>query len=156
MRTLVIALLLLAFAASCSPKPSAPDTSPAGVEALNKALDAATRKMDNAAILALWEEDGISLLPLMQPIKGKPAISKYLQEGMAQLPGATMKTFDMQCHDITVSGDWASEWCTAHQTVDIPGKPSYDGWGKMLFVLHRGSDGQFRVKQEMWQQAVAP
>jgi ketosteroid isomerase-like protein len=124
------------------------------VETFNKALDSATRKMDNTAILALWEEDGVSLLPMMQPISGKPAIGKYLNDVMAMLPGATMKTFEMQCHEITVSGDWASEWCGAHQIVDIPGKPSFDGWGKMLFVLHRGPDGQFRVKQEMWQQAL--
>lgn len=35
--------------------------SDAGIEAFNRALIDATTRMDNAAALALWEEDGISL-----------------------------------------------------------------------------------------------
>ena len=34
-----------------------------GVEAFNRAFDAATRQMDTAATLALWQDDGVSLLP---------------------------------------------------------------------------------------------
>ena len=36
------------------------------------------------------------------------------------------------------------------------GKPPFDGWGKMLLVLHKGADGKWRVKQEMWNQGLAP
>jgi uncharacterized protein (TIGR02246 family) len=130
---------------------------PTGIDAFNKSLDAATRSMDNAAVLALWEEDGVSLLPSTPPIVGKKAIGKFLDDVMATIPGGRMKTFAMQCHDIQVSADWGSEWCMEHQIVAFPGgKPPFDGWGKMLLVLHRGADGRWRVKEEMWNPAVAP
>jgi ketosteroid isomerase-like protein len=132
-------------------------TPQSGIEAFNKALDSATRSMSNAAIMTLWEDDGVSLLPSTPPIAGKAAIGKFLDSVVAMYPGGQMKKFEMQCHDIQVSGDWGSEWCTEHQIVQFPGgKPPFEGWGKMLFVLHRGADGKWRVKQEMWNQAVTP
>ena len=144
---ITILLLLISAAANATPQ--------SGIEAFNKALDSATRSMNNAAVLALWEDDGVSLLPSTPPIVGKKAIGKFLDDVMAAYPGGKMKTFEMQCHDIQVSGDWGSEWCSAHQIVQFPGfKPPVDSWGKMLFVLHRGADGKWRVKHEMWNQAV--
>jgi ketosteroid isomerase-like protein len=132
-------------------------TPQSGIEAFNKALDSATRSMNNAAVLALWEDDGVSLLPSTPPIVGKKAIGKLLDDVVAAYPGGKMKKFEMQCHDIQISGDWASEWCSEHQIVQYPGgKPPFDSWGKMLLVLHRGADGTWRVKEEMWNQGVAP
>lgn len=128
-----------------------------GIDAFNQALDSATKHMDNAASMALWEEDGVSLLPSTPPIVGKKAIAKFFDDVTAQLTGAHMETFELQCHDIELAGDWASEWCTEHQIVNLSGgKPPFEGWGKMLLVLHRGSDGQWRLKREMWNQAQAP
>jgi len=130
---------------------------PQSVEAFNKAMDSATRSMNNAAILALWEDDGVSLLPSTAPIVGKKAIGKMLDDVVAMYPGGKMKKFEMQCHDITISGDLASEWCSQHSVVQYPGgKPPFDSWGKLLLVLHRGADGNWRVKQEMWNQGLAP
>ena len=129
----------------------------AGVEAFNLAFAAATRQMDNAAVLALWEDDGTSLLPSTPPIRGKKAIAAFLEKVVADLPGARMETFESDCFDIEVSGAWASEWCTEHQVVKFPGgRPPFEGFGKMALVLHRGTDGKWRLKQEMWNQALAP
>ena len=122
-----------------------------GIDAFNRALDDATRRMDNAAVLALWEEDGISLLPSMAPIAGKKAIAQFLDKVVAEHPGARMETFENRCHDREVSGSWASEWGEEHQVVAFPDGKKFDGRGKMLFVLHRGDDGRWRIKREMWQ-----
>ena len=153
MRSLGKALLFLLLV----PVATYAATPPSGIETFNKALDAATRSMSNTAVLALWEDDGISLLPSTPPIAGKVAIAKFLDSVIAAYPGGHMKKFEMQCHDIQVAGDWGSEWCTEHQVVQYPGgKPPFEGWGKMLLVLHRSADGKWRVKQEMWNQAVTP
>jgi uncharacterized protein (TIGR02246 family) len=152
MRDLCCALFLLLVAA-----PGIPQGQRAGIEAFNRALDEATRHMDNAAILALWEEDGTSLLPSTKPMVGKKAIAAFLEQVMAQLQGAHMEKFESSCFDIQVSGDWASEWCVEHQIVQLPtGKPPLEGWGKMLLVLHRGAGGKWRLKEEMWNQGLAP
>lgn len=80
----------------------------------------------------------------------------FLDAVTAQLSGARMVKFDMQCAGIEISGDWASEWCQEHQLVLVAqDKPPFDGRGVMLLVLHRGADGQWRLKREMWNPAAA-
>ena len=128
---------------------------PPEIDAFNRALATATRSMDNSALLALWDEDGVSLLPSVKPIVGKAAIARFLDDVMASLAGAHMTKFESACYNVQVHGDWASEWCTEHQIVDLgAGKAPFDGYGKMLFVLHRSS-GAWRIHEEMWNQAIA-
>lgn len=127
----------------------------AGVEAFNRSLIDVTTRMDNAGVLALWEDDGVSLLPSTRPIAGKKALGAFLDEVNAQLPGARMRSFEMQCAGIEIAGDVASEYCDEHQVVDLGGgKPPFDGTGKMLLVLHRGADGKWRLRREMWNQGL--
>jgi uncharacterized protein (TIGR02246 family) len=127
-----------------------------GIATFNRAFAQATRTMDNTAALALWEDDGTSLLPSTPPIIGKRAIAQFLDVIQKQYPGAHMQRFDSECFDIQVSGDLASEWCTEHQIVKLAdGKPPFDGRGNMLLVLHRGTDGKWRLRMEMWNQAAA-
>lgn len=134
-------------------------TSPAPhpeIDAFNRAFFDATRHMDTPGTLALWDDEGVSLLPSTKPIAGKAAITKFMNDVMASLAGAHMTKFEGECFDVQVSGDWASEWCTEHQLVDLgAGKPPFDGYGKMLLVLHR-TDGKWRLREEMWNQALAP
>lgn len=117
----------------------------------NHALEEATRKMSNVASLALWEDDGVSLLPHQAPLVGKKAIAKFLDDVTAKMPNGKMQTFELQCYDIRVDGRTASEWCTEHQVVQFgDGKPAFDGRGKMLLVLHKGDDARWRLQKEMW------
>jgi Ketosteroid isomerase homolog len=153
LRAALVLLCLAPAALGASAKAAAPHTD---IDAFNRSLDAATRQMNPAATLALWEDDGVSLLPETPPIMGKKAIASFLDRVMAGLDGAHMESFVLQCHDIQVSGDWASEWCSEHQIVKLSGgKPPFDGWGKMLFILHRQPDGTWRLREEMWNQGVA-
>ena len=157
MKRLSVAIAFLWLISGPARAETAPADPRAGVEAFNLALENATRAMDNAATLALWEDDGISLLPETAPITGKAALAKFLDDVMKQLPGAKMQSFELKCFDIEGSGDMASEWCTEHQIVQLgPGKPPFDGRGKMLLVLHRGKDGKWRLKREMWNQGIKP
>lgn len=161
MRNFCTALVIFWTALTLAPAlalAQATDTSAhAGIAAFNRAFDQATRNMDNAATVALWEHDGVSLLPSTRPIIGKQAITRFIDGVTAQFPGARMEKFESECFDINVSGDLASEWCTEHQVVQLgEGKPPFDGRGKMLLVLHHGADGKWRLRQEMWNQAAAP
>lgn len=149
---LITPLSLLALIACNSASPSA---DLAGVNAFNDAWAQATRAMDNTATLALWDDAGISLLPSTKPIIGKPAMSRYMDDVMKQLVGATMESFALRCYDIVVAAPNATEWCIAHQVVILPsGQRKFDGWGKMLVVLRRGDDNKWRLLREMWNPAL--
>ena len=128
----------------------------AQIEALNQKFEDTTRRMDNAAMMELWAEDGISLLPSTKPIIGKAAIAAMMNAMTAQIKGARMDKFELSCSAIEISGNMATEWCSEHQIVLLPdGKPPFDGRGKMLLVLRRGADGKWRLLREMWNQAAA-
>jgi ketosteroid isomerase-like protein len=126
----------------------------AGIERFNEALRQATLHMDNAATLSLWEESGVSLLPAAAPITGKRALAAFLDRATSSMSNAKMRSFTLECFDLHVSGDWASEWCTEHQIVDLAGGKQFDGRGKMLLVLHRGPAGAWRIQNEMWNEAA--
>jgi len=155
MRKFLIFLLQLAAALSTIAQ-TMPLSPREEIQAFNRKLEDATRQMDNAAIVALWADDGISLLPSTKPIVGKAAISAFLDSVTAQIKGARMEKYEMECFAIDVSGDIASEWCSEHQVVVMPGdKPPFNGRGKMLFVLRRGLDCKWHLQREMWNQAGA-
>ena len=157
LRSTVAPLMLLAaglVSTPCSAQAS-PAAAQSGILRFNQKLADATRHMDNAAMLALWADDGVSLLPDASPLLGKPAITAFMNRVTASLKGATMAKFAMQCSGIEVSGDLASEWCAEHQIVTLPGnQPPFDGHGQMLLVLRRDTHGDWRLLREMWVQAA--
>jgi ketosteroid isomerase-like protein len=155
--------ILLAFAVSCaSSPPPCPAVAAAPVvdrraeiEAFNRATIDLTMSMDTTGILATWEDDGVSLLPQTAPLVGKRAIAAFLHDVDAQVAGAHMTSFELHCSGIRVNGDDATEYCEEHQVVEMPdGKPTFDGRGKLLYVLHRGADGKWRIAREMWNQGA--
>lgn len=141
--------LFAALLANASPAaPTADDA--AAIQALNQAYTAAILSQDNARVLALWAPDGVSLLPGEPPLRGREAIARFLDRIQAQMAGWKVRVQEMQCHDLLVRGDVASEWCDTHQVVSRPdGQPDWEGRGKMSLVLQR-LDGQWRIRQESW------
>ena len=152
----IVSAVILGFATSLTAMAQTVHQVPqAEIEAFNSRLENATRSMNNAETLALWADDGISLLPSSKPLVGKPAIAEFLTRVTAPLKGARMDLFEMHCSAIEVSGEWASEWCDEHQVVLLPGgKPPFDGRGRMLLVLHKAENGIWQIKCEMWNQAA--
>lgn len=131
--------------------PSGDAKSVAEIRAFNDKFTDAHLRMDSTAILGFWAEDGVTLLPGMEPVVGKPAIQKFLTNAFAGAKGSKMLKQEDDFHDIAVSGDWASEWAITHQVIQPPdGKPAMDITGKMLLVLHREKDGQWKVEREAW------
>ena len=124
------------------------------IDAFNKRYVELHLKMDTAGIFATWAEDGVSLMPGEAPLIGKKAIVAWVEDILSQMPGHKVVEEEIDFHDIQISGDWASEWATEHQVVQPPdGKPVIDSRGKMALVLHREASGEWKVKQEMWNQA---
>jgi len=127
------------------------------IDVFNHDFRDATLRMDNVAAMALWEDDGVTLLPGLAPIEGKRTIAKWLDDVVARMPGYRITAQENNFRDLQISGEWASEWGTTHQVVQPPnGKPPIDTWGKILLVLHRGRDGRWRIREEMWTQGVKP
>ena len=131
------------------------ETSRKEIEEFNQKFIAAHLRMDNAAIVSMWAEDGVSLLPETEPIVGKTMIAKFMDDVVARMPGYHMRKIEIDFQGLETNGNWASEWAYEHQIVDGPeGKPPFEGYGKMLLVLRREGDGKWRIEREMWNQGL--
>jgi len=123
----------------------------------NQKFQDAHARMDTNAIIGMWSEKGVSLLPETAPLIGKAAVTNYIREVVARLAVYKMQKFEMTYHDVHVCGDWATEWAIEHQVIQPPDdKPLIDNWGKIALVLHRDADGMWRVQQEMWNSTPKP
>jgi uncharacterized protein (TIGR02246 family) len=124
------------------------------VDAFNKRYVELHLNMDTAGIFGTWAEDGVSLMPGESPLIGKKAIVAWVDNMLSQMQGYKVVKEEIDFHDIQISGNWASEWANEHQVV-LPqdGKPVIDSRGKMALVLHREANGEWKVKQEMWNEA---
>ncbi len=126
------------------------------IAAFNDKFTDAIRHMDNAAVMSLWAEDGVSLLPNRAAIRGKAAIQKFMEEVTSKTQGYKVVSQDDDFQDIEVSGAWASEWAVTKQVVQPPdGKPLMTIYGKMLLVLHRDQAGDWKIKEESWTSSPA-
>src|SRR5580704_3251575 len=124
------------------------------VDRFNKRYVELHLKMDTEGIFGTWAEDGVSLMPGEAPLIGKKAIVTWVEKILSQMPGYKVVKEEIDFHDIQISGDWASEWATEHQVVEPPdGKPAIDSLFNMALVLHRETNAEWKVKQEMWNQA---
>jgi ketosteroid isomerase-like protein len=111
-------------------------------------------KMDTAGIFGLWADDGVELMPGEAPMIGKKAIQGWVEDILSKMPGYKVTKEEMEFHDIQVSGNWASEWALEHQVVQPPnGREPIETWGKLALVLRREANGEWRIKQEMWNAA---
>jgi uncharacterized protein (TIGR02246 family) len=124
------------------------------IEAWNQNYIAAHLRMDNPAILAMWQEDGVSLLQGTPPIVGKQAIEKFFDDAVRQIAGYHMKTMEIDFREIQMMGDWAYKWGIEHQVLEPPpGKETFDGRGNILLILHKNTNGEWKIKHEMWSAA---
>lgn len=156
-RSTFLILGVLFFFLPASPQTPAPPADPkAQILDFNEKFINAHLRLDNPAIIAMWAEDGVSLLPSMPPMIGRGAIGKFINDISAQMPGYKIVREKIDFHDIQVSGDWASEWGLETQGLQPPNQPEMEGYGKLLFVLHKDSSGQWKIQQEMWNAAPRP
>jgi uncharacterized protein (TIGR02246 family) len=146
-----------ATSTSATPAASATPSVRAEILDFNRRFAAAGLHMDNAAVMALYADDSVSLLPGMAAMVSRKTIADWLDGLVAEMPGYRVTRNDLEAQDIRIMGDWASEWATTHQVVQPPGgKPPIDTHGKILLVLHREIPGGWKIVQEMWNGAPPP
>ena len=135
---------------------SSDDVSAQAIHDLNRRFLDAGRHMDNAAVMALWTDDAVDLLPGMRPLVGKTAIAAWLDGVTAQMHDYKLTAYDIDFQELKISGDWAFEWGISKETVIPPnGGKAVDNPGKILLILHRDTDGQWKFRQEMWNSSPA-
>ena len=94
-----------------------------GLDAFNHAFIDACRNMNNEAAAQLWADDGVDLLPGMEPMVGKPEISQWLMGLGEKMKGVKVLQCDVDWRETHVAGDVAYEWGINTQT-NLSPRPS--------------------------------
>ncbi len=127
------------------------------LDAFNREFVGACQRMDHPAAAAFWADDGVDLLPGLEPMIGKAKIAQWLNGLTPQLRGAKMVYCTVDWRDIKIQGDWAYEWGINRQKIEFPPpqKP-FEGDGKILLILKRQADGSWRLELESWNSNPQP
>jgi ketosteroid isomerase-like protein len=121
------------------------------IDAFNHHFVENCRTMDHKGGAEMWTDDGVDLLPGMEPMVGKAAISKWLLGLDDQLKGAKITQCDIDWQEIKVAGEVAYEWGINTQAVLIPDKPEPSkNRGKITLILRRQPQGDWKLALESW------
>jgi len=146
----LLGTVLVALGSSSTP------AADADLGAFNTAFRDVILKMDSAGTVALWAEDGVSLLPDTAPMVGKQAIARFMDSVTKDLAGYHVTKEEIDWKDMRISGEWASEWGIVHQEVMPPGeRPPIEVYGRIALVLHK-EPGGWKIEQEMWNSGPKP
>ena len=132
-------------------KEAAAQESRKSIDAFNQRFIEACRKMDHPAAAALWIDNGADLLPGMDPMVGRAAITQWLNGLGAQMKDVKMLQCDVDWQQIEIAGDVAYEWGINTQTVSVPNQPEpLKNKGKITLILRKQTDGSWKIALESW------
>ena len=113
--------------------------------------------MDPMATMSLWAEDGVDLLPGMEPMVGKSVISQWHKGLLEQMKGVKVLQCDVDWKQIEIKDDVAYEWGINTQTVSLPDRPEpLKNEGKITLILRRQPSGQWKLVLESWNNSPRP
>ena len=99
----------------------------------------------------MWADDGVDLLPGMEPMRGKASIKKWLVGVADQIKGAKILQCDVAWEQTHISGDVAYEWGINTQTVSLRDRAQpLKNKGKITLILRKQADGEWKIVLESW------
>ena len=126
------------------------DSALAGIEKLHQLDERVTLTNDPKALQEVWTNDAVRLGAGVPADVGKQAIYAADVRSRADRPGYTITSYKPDIRDLRVVDDWAFEWgvfvAGAHPSAD---KPVVGIHGKMLRILHRESNGDWKLSRIM-------
>ena len=138
--------------ASKSPQPP-PAQDREGIAELQKREIAAGMAFDVNALLELWTEDGVLLPPRHEPIIGKAALRRFLEEKKDRYANHDMLAYDQEWNEVMVIGNYAYEWGTVSFRMKPPTGSEIGGAVHALRILKREEDGDWHVARALWNEA---
>ena len=137
-----------------APKPSqAPATQAQdreGIAALQKSEIAASMAFDVSALLDLWTDDAVLLPPRGEPIVGRAALRRFLEEMKEHYANYDMLAYNEQWNEVMVIGAYAYQWGTVSYRIKPPVGSETGGAVHAVRILKREEDGGWRVARAIW------
>ena len=144
-------LIFLLLSAGCSPPATNSEADMASIARLHASDERAVLSGDTAALISLWTDDIVAMVP-GQPIRrGRPANVQALRESMRAGRDFVPLTYHLDFDTVELHGDHAIEWGRYRGSARHleTGKIVSSG-GVLLRVLRRERDGEWRVARTIF------
>lgn len=112
----------------------------------------ATMAMDVNNLLDLWTDDAVLLPPRHDPVVGKAALRRFLQESKERYGNYDMLAYNEDWNEVMVAGNYAYQWGTVSYRMKPPTDNEVAGSMHVLRVLKHEEDA-WRVSRAIWNQA---
>jgi uncharacterized protein (TIGR02246 family) len=130
---------------------SSNDADMTAIEKLHETDMAAAKIHDIDTLITLMTDDCILLPPGQEPIRGRGAIWKFMQEQLPENQKYEITEYVQHFEEVKIIGDWAYEWATFHGTYHLKsGGPDLYERSRLFRILCRHSDGSWRVARSIW------
>jgi ketosteroid isomerase-like protein len=119
------------------------------IQALNQHDVDAVLAGDLRAITSQWTDDFV-VLSSRATIRGKEANTAVIERSAEQMKAFEPVDYAVEFDEITIAGDYAFEWGTYRGSMrPRAGGVATSYQGKLLRILHRQSDGSWKMHRTM-------
>ena len=123
----------------------------AAIQRLHETDMAAAKIHDIRTLITLITDDCILLPPGHEPIRGRDAIWKFMQEQLPENQNYKITEYVQHFEEVKIIGDWAFEWATFHGIFrHKSGGADLHERSRLFRVLRRQSDGSWKVARAIW------
>ena len=127
------------------------DADMAAIEKLHETDMAAAKIHDIDTLITLMTDDCILLPPGQEPIRGRDAIWKFMQEQLPENQKYEITVYIQHFEEVKIIGDWVYEWATFHGTYHLKsGGPDLYERSRLFRILSCQSDGSWKVARAIW------
>jgi uncharacterized protein (TIGR02246 family) len=130
---------------------SSNDAEMVAIEKLHETDMAAAKIHDINTLITLMTDDCILLPPGQEPIRGRDAIWKFMQEQLPENQKYEITEYVQSFEEVKIIGEWAFEWATFHGTYHLKsGGPDLYERSRLFRILRRQPDGSWKVARSIW------
>ncbi|MBN2091841.1 SgcJ/EcaC family oxidoreductase [candidate division KSB1 bacterium] len=125
----------------------------AAIQKLHETDMAAAKIHDIHTLITLVTNDCILLPPKLEPIRGREAIWKFMQEQLPENQKYAITEYIQHFEEVKIIGDWAYEWANFHGTYHLKsGGSELQERSRLFRILRRQTDGSWKVARVIWQE----
>lgn len=127
------------------------DADMAAIEKLHETDMAAAKIHDINTLITLMTDDCILLPPGHEPIRGRDAIWKFMQNQLPENQKYEITEYIQHFEEVKIIGDWAYEWAKFNGTYHLKsGGPDLYERSRLFRILRRQLDGSWKVARAIW------
>lgn len=135
-------------------EPSRETADRAAIQKLQDRDIAASISYDVDALVSLWTDDGVLMVPNQAPIQGLDALRAFYEKQRDAMANVDVTAYEEEWQEVRIVGDYAFEWGQIHgRTRKGQGSAESSVTVNAMRVLKRLDSGDWKIARAIWNEA---